>query len=150
MFAAGCRRPRPITAVAIRSLTRLSRSCRLHDAQHGMSLDVLQRQIDEVARRIYQHDVSVGADLWIAFLQQPRVRLAKDRERSGLARDVQTSATGVKREHVRPFSYREPRRDLAPGEVQHQKLARLLTRDEREMPRQVEVETVVEIGRAHV
>src|SRR5204863_1726031 len=75
--------------------------------------------------------------------QQPRVRLAKDRERSGLARDVQTSAAGVKREHVRPFSYREPRRDLAPGEVQQQKLARLLTRDEREMPRQVEVETVV-------
>ncbi len=42
------------------AVLRMSIRTNLHDAQHGFSLTILQREIDAMGHRIHGHDVSFG------------------------------------------------------------------------------------------
>src|SRR5205807_4902833 len=57
--------------------SRSRREDRLQDSQHGTPIDFLQRQVDEVARRIHDHHVGIGADIRLTFFHQARVTLTK-------------------------------------------------------------------------
>ena len=108
---------------------------RLEFSQNRMAADVGERQVDEVARRIHDHHVGIGADIRLTFFHQARVTLTKNGERSGLARNIEAPTAGVERQHVRPSSQGKVGRNLATGEVQHQELVVSFASDEGEIPR---------------